>query len=56
MKIKDKIKYYKDSLNVFEETMEKYRFLLDQGKKAAQFPEEFRQDTLKLQGARPKYG
>ena len=50
MKIKDKIKYYKDSLDVFEETMEKYRFLLDQGKKAAQFPEEFRQDTFKVAG------
>ena len=50
MKIKDKIKYYKDSLNIFEDTMEKYRFLLDQGKKATQFPEEFRQDTFKVAG------
>ena len=50
MKIRDKIQYYKDSLDVFEDTMEKYKFLLDQGKKAALFPEEFRQDTFKVSG------
>ena len=50
MKIKDKIEYYKDSLDIFEDTMEKYKFLLDQGKKAALFPEEFRQDTFKVSG------
>jgi len=50
MKIKDKIKYYKDSLDIFEDTMEKYKFLLDQGKKATLFPEEFRQDTFKVSG------
>ena len=50
MKIKDKIKYYKDSLDIFDDTMEKYKFLLDQGKKATLFPEEFRQDTFKVSG------
>ena len=50
MSIKNKIKYYKDSLDIFEDTMEKYKFLLDQGKKAALFPEEFRQDTFKVSG------
>ena len=50
MKSKDKIKYYKDSLDIFEDTMEKYKFLLDQGKKATLFPEEFRQDTFKVSG------
>ena len=27
MSIKDKINYYKDSLNSFDDTMEKYKFL-----------------------------
>ena len=47
MSIKDKINYYKDSLNSFDDTMEKYKFLLDQGKELASFPEEFRQDSFK---------
>ena len=50
MSIKDKINYYKDSLNSFDDTMEKYKFLLDQGKKLASFPEEFRQDSFKVSG------
>ena len=40
MKIKDKIKYYKESLDCFDDTMEKYKFLLDQGKKSQLFPED----------------
>jgi cysteine desulfuration protein SufE len=50
MKIKDKIKYYKESLDCFDDTMEKYKFLLDQGKKSQLFPEEFRKDSFKVQG------
>ena len=50
MSIKDKINYYKDSLNSFDDTMEKYKFLLDQGKELASFPEEFRQDSFKVSG------
>ena len=50
MNIEDKIKYYKDSLDFFEDTMEKYRFLLDQGKKSVIFPEEFRQNSFKVSG------
>ena len=50
MKIKDKIKYYKESLDCFNDTMEKYKFLLDQGKKSQLFPEEFRKDSFKVQG------
>ncbi len=50
MSILDKINYYKDSLNYFDETMEKYKFLLDQGKKSPPFPEEFREDSFKVSG------
>ena len=30
--------------------MDKYKFLLDQGKKAKPFPEEYRQDSFKVSG------
>ena len=50
MTIKEKINFYEDSLNCFEETMDKYKFLLDQGKKAKPFPEEYRQDGFKVSG------
>ena len=46
MSITNKIEYYKESLETFDDTLEKYRFLLDQGKKALPFPEEFRQDSF----------
>ena len=48
--IKEKINFYQENLDIFEDTMEKYKFLLDQGKKANPFPEEFRQDTFKVSG------
>ena len=38
MSITNKIEYYKESLETFDDTLEKYRFLLDQGKKALPFP------------------
>jgi cysteine desulfuration protein SufE len=50
MKILEKIKFYKESLDYFDDTMEKYKFLLDQGKKALPFPEEFREDSFKVSG------
>ena len=50
MIIEEKIKYYKKSLDCFEDTIEKYKFLLDQGKKAKPFPEEYRQDNFKVSG------
>ena len=50
MSIQEKINYYKESLDFFNDTMEKYRFLLDQGKKSALFPEEYRQDSFKVSG------
>jgi SufE protein probably involved in Fe-S center assembly len=50
MTIEKKITYYKESLDGFEDTMDKYKFLLDQGKKAEPFPEEYRQDNFKVSG------
>ena len=50
MSILDKINYYKESLDLFDETMEKYKFLLDQGKTSTLFPEEFRVDSFKISG------
>ena len=48
--IKEKIDFYKKSLDFFEDSMEKYKFLLDQGKNAPVFPEEYRQDSFKVSG------
>ena len=50
MTIKEKITYYKKSLDSFDDTMDKYKFLLDQGKKAINFPEEYRQESFKVKG------
>ena len=50
MTIQEKINFYKDSLDCFEETLDKYKFLLDQGKKSKSFPEECRKDNFKVKG------
>ena len=50
MSIEKKIDFYIENLNCFDDTMDKYKFLLDQGKKAKPFPEEFRQDNFKVKG------
>ena len=50
MTIKEKIQYYKDSLELFDDGMEKYKFLIDQGKKAPNFPEQYRNDSFKVSG------
>ena len=50
MTIQEKITYYKESLDNFEDVLDKYKFLLDQGKKAKPFPEEYRQDNFKVSG------
>ena len=44
----DLINYYKESLEVFDDEMEKYKFLLDQAKNANTFPEEYRKETFKV--------
>ena len=48
--IEEKIRYYKDCLDLFDDGMEKYKFLIDQAKDATQFPEEFRNETFKVSG------
>ena len=50
MNIEEKINFYKENLNAFDDKMEKYKFLLDQGKKSLPFPEEFRKDSFKVAG------
>ena len=48
--IEEKINYYKDSLDLFEDGMDKYKFLIDQAKNAKNFPEEYRNDSFKVSG------
>ena len=48
--IQEKIEYYKDSLDLFDDGMEKYKFLIDQAKNAINFPEEYRNDSFKVSG------
>ena len=50
MTIQGKINFYKDSLDCFDETLDKYKFLLDQAKKSKSFPEEYRKDNFKVSG------
>tara|TARA_B100000674_G_C37030296_1_gene553918 strand:- start:38 stop:451 length:414 start_codon:yes stop_codon:yes gene_type:complete len=48
--IEEKIKYYKDNLDLFDDGMDKYKFLIDQAKNAKIFPEEYRNDSFKVSG------
>ena len=48
--IQEKIEYYKETLEVFDDGMEKYKFLIDQAKYALQFPEKYRIDSFKVTG------
>ena len=48
--IEEKINYYKENLDLFDDGMDKYKFLIDQAKNAKNFPEEFRNDTFKVSG------
>tara|TARA_A100001011_G_scaffold304048_1_gene318265 strand:+ start:729 stop:1142 length:414 start_codon:yes stop_codon:yes gene_type:complete len=48
--IKEKINYYKESLDIFDDGMDKYKFLIDQAKNANNFPEEYRKDSFKVSG------
>ena len=48
--IEEKINYYKDSLDLFDDGMDKYKYLIDQSKKAKEFPEQYRNDTFKVSG------
>ena len=48
--IEEKINYYKASLDLFDDGMDKYKFLIDQAKNAKKFPEEYRDETFKVSG------
>jgi cysteine desulfuration protein SufE len=48
--IEEKINFFKENLKLFDDDMDKYRYLLDQAKNAKSFPEEFRQDSFKVDG------
>ena len=50
MTIEEKIKLYKGSLDLFDDGMDKYKFLIDQAKNAKDFPEEYRNETFKVSG------
>ena len=50
MTIEEKIKLYKENLDLFDDGMEKYKFLIDQAKNAKKFPEEYRNETFKVSG------
>ena len=46
----EKINFFKENLELFDDDMDKYKYLLDQAKKAKTFPEEFRKDSFKVDG------
>ena len=50
MSIEKKINFYKENLDYFEVTMDKYKYLLEQGRNSKPFPEEYRNDNFKVDG------
>ena len=48
--IVEKINFFRENLELFDDDMDKYKYLLDQAKNAKPFPEEFRQDSFKVDG------
>ena len=48
--IEEKINFFKENLELFDDDMDKYKYLLDQAKNAKKFPEEFRQENFKVDG------
>lgn len=48
--IDEKIDYYRSILNMFSDNTERYKFLIDMGRKAQPFPEEFRLENFKVKG------
>jgi len=61
MSIEQKILNYKKELDYFDDPMDKYKYLLDQGSKLDVFPEEFRKEIFLVKGCQaqvwlvPKY-
>ncbi|MDC0161810.1 SufE family protein [bacterium] len=48
--IEEKINFFKENLELFDDDMDKYKYLLDQAKNAKKFPEEYRQESFKVDG------
>ena len=48
--VQEKINFFKENLEIFDDDMDKYKYLLEQAKNAKKFPEEFRQETFKVNG------
>lgn len=48
--IDEKIDHYRSILNMFSDNTERYKFLIDLGRKARPFPEEFRLENFKVHG------
>lgn len=48
--IDKKIDHYRSILNMFGDNTERYKFLIDLGRKARPFPEEFRLENFKVHG------
>ena len=48
--IQEKINFFKENLELFDDDLDKYKYLLEQAKNAKSFPEEFRQDSFKVDG------
>ena len=48
--IEETINFFRENLELFDDDMDKYKYLIDQAKNAKTFPEEFRQDSFKVDG------
>jgi cysteine desulfuration protein SufE len=48
--IKDNIEKYKEHLNMFDDQLERYSYMMECGKNATTFPEEYRIDDFKVPG------
>ncbi len=48
--VQEKINFFRENLAMFDDDMDKYKYLLEQAKNAKKFPEEFRQETFKVNG------
>ena len=46
----EKINFFKENLEIFDDDMDKYKYLLEQAKTAKKFPEEFRKESFKVDG------
>lgn len=48
--ISEQVQKYKDSLNLFDDQLERYQYMMDCGKNATPFPEEYRISNFKVPG------